>query len=157
MGKISVLILLLIIFSCSKKEIKKPTNFIEKDRMINLIFDMKVAEKAKNIPNKDKKKNLNYMSFIFEKYNIDSIQFKESSDYYTDNIGQYQDIYEKVQLRLKDSIEKYKKRKKEKDSLTQLKKGPILKFEGKKVKNKLSKKEKSSSLLKKKVQNKNYK
>ena len=59
------------------------------------------------------------MSFVFDKYQIDSLQFKENNDYYTNNIELYQEIYETVNTRLKDSVTKYKK---VNDSLVKLKK-----------------------------------
>ncbi|HIE45267.1 MAG TPA: DUF4296 domain-containing protein [Flavobacteriaceae bacterium] len=122
MNKIIYILTLFTLFSCQQEVVKKPTNFIDKNKMVDLIVDMKIAEKAKNIQNKDKKKNKNYMSFVFDKYQIDSVQFKENNDYYTNNIELYQEIYETVSTRLKDSVTKYKKIKKVNDSLAKIKK-----------------------------------
>ena len=122
MNKIIYILILFTLFSCQQEAVKKPTNFIDKNKMVDLIVDMKIAEKAKNVQNKDKKKNKNYMSFVFDKYQIDSLQFKENNDYYTNNIELYQEIYETVSTRLKDSVTKYKKIKKVNDSLAKLKK-----------------------------------
>ena len=121
MNKIIYILILFTLFSCQQEAVKKPTNFIDKNKMVDLIVDMKIAEKAKNVQNKDKKKNKNYMSFVFDKYQIDSLQFKENNDYYTNNIELYQEIYETVSTRLKDSVTKYKKIKKVNDSLAKLK------------------------------------
>ncbi len=117
-----IIVLIIITFSCNERKLNKPKKFIDKSTMINLIFDMKVAEKTKNITDKYKKKNQDYLSFVYEKYKIDSLQFKENNDYYTENLGLYREIYKAVQQRLNDSIVKYKKIKKNKDSLARLKK-----------------------------------
>lgn len=136
MQKLTFILLLFIAFSCKEKNQQKPTHFIDKNRMIDLIVDMKIAEKARTIQNKDKKKNINYMAYVYEKYKIDSVQFKENNDYYTDNITQYQEIYEEVQKRLKDSVTKYKKIKKVNDSILREKKKnkPKLKLDKNKLK-----------------------
>ncbi len=136
MQKITFIFILFLAFSCKEKKPQKPTHFIDKNKMIDLIVDMKIAEKARTIQNKDKKKNINYMAYVYEKYKIDSTQFKENNDYYTDNIAQYQEIYETVQKRLKDSVAKYKKLKKVHDSIVRAKKKkkPKLKMDKKKLK-----------------------
>jgi hypothetical protein len=121
MKKLIYILILIISFSCNKEEIKKPKNFIEKDKMIDLILDMKIAEKARTVPNNNKKKNRNYMSLVYEKYHIDSTQFKENNDYYTERLEVYEEIYKAVQKRLNDSVEKYEVLKKEKDSIARAK------------------------------------
>jgi len=131
------IIILSILFSCQKKEIKKPNNFIEKNKMINLILDMKIAEKSRTIPTKNKKRNINYMSFVYEKYNVDSTQFKENNNYYIENLELYEEIYNEVNNRLKDSVKKYERLKKEKDSIAKKNKKDKLKLKN----NKTSKKD----------------
>ena len=125
MKNLLYILILIILFSCNKEEIKKPQNFIEKDKMIDLILDMKIAEKARTIINKNKKKNQKYMSLVFEKYKIDSTQFKENNDYYTEKLELYEEIYQEVQKRLNDSVKKYEDLKKEKDSIARLKRKKI--------------------------------
>ena len=125
---IYLFITLLFAYSCKKDTTKKPANFIEKDKMINLIIDMKIADKARMVTNIDKKKYNNYMAYVFEKYHIDSLQFKTSSDYYTEHLEQYKEIYVKVQKRLKDSVKKYEKIKKNNDSIAKTKKKAKLKL-----------------------------
>ena len=121
MKNLIYLLILVIAFSCNKEEIKKPKNFIEKDKMIDLILDMKIAEKARTVNNKNKKKYQNYMSLVYEKYHIDSTQFKENNDYYISHLEQYETIYKEVQKRIKDSLVKYKRIVKIKDSLDRVK------------------------------------
>ena len=122
MKNIIYIFILISTFSCKKEELKKPENFIEKDKMIDLILDMKIAEKARTVLTKDKVKKQNYMSFVYEKYHIDSTQFKESSDYYTEKLELYEEIYTVVKKRLNDSVKKYEALKTQKDSIAREKK-----------------------------------
>ncbi len=103
--------------SCNSNGVKKPSNFIPKETMINLLVDMKISNKTRNIKNINKKKNLNYMGFVFDKYQIDSTQFKENNIYYVNHIEKYQEIYIEVDKRLKDSLAKYENVIKKNDSI----------------------------------------
>mgnify|MGYP000046392006 FL=1 len=54
--------------------------------------------------------------YIFEKYNIDSLQFVLSNEFYSNDLNKYLDIYNRVKEKLQenkqiimDSIENYKK------------------------------------------------
>ena len=89
----------------SKVNYQKPEKFIPKEQMIDLLFDMHMAVgSSSSIPNKKLEKNRNYMSTVFEKYGVDSTQFKLNNIYYTSNIDEYEEIFEEVERRL----EKYK-------------------------------------------------
>ncbi|MDH3322967.1 MAG: DUF4296 domain-containing protein [Flavobacteriaceae bacterium] len=118
--KSSLLLVLTVLFlSCeSKVAYEKPENLIPKDQMIDLLYDMHLANGTSGIKNKDSKKDENYMSVVFEKYQIDSTRFLESNTYYVANIKQYEDIFEVVESRLNTLKESYEK---ERDSLRQIK------------------------------------
>ncbi len=122
MKNIFYLLPIVFLISCTNNKIKKPDNFIEKDKMVDLILDMKIAQKARTVKNIEKKKNQNYLTIVFEKYQIDSTQFKENNDYYTENLEIYHEIYKQVEMRLKDSVKKYTAIKTLKDSLNNEKK-----------------------------------
>lgn len=118
--------MLFILVSCSQdNKSVKPEKFIEKEKMISLIVEMKIAQKAKTVLNKEKKKNQNYMSTVYEKFQIDSAQFKKNSDYYTERLEVYSEIYTEVYKRLNDSLNKYNTLKKKKDSITRIKKDSL--------------------------------
>ncbi len=117
MKNIIYILILILGFSCKKEKMKKPENFIPKEKMVALLVDMKIANKTKTIKTINLKKDLNYMSYIFEKYKIDSVQFKENNAYYVNHIVEYEDIYKEVQRRIKDSLAKYEKIVKTTDSI----------------------------------------
>ncbi|NOQ92248.1 MAG: DUF4296 domain-containing protein, partial [Flavobacteriaceae bacterium] len=115
MKKIIYIIFVLFFMACeSKVNYKKPENLIPKGQMIDLLFDMHMANATQGIKDRNTEKNKNYMSLIFEKYQIDSTQFAVSNTYYIANVSEYEDIFEEVELRLKTLVDKYEK---ERDSL----------------------------------------
>lgn len=85
--------------------IKKPDHLIPKNQMVDLLTDMLIASGAENIKNSNLERNVNYLPLVYEKYGIDSTQFKESNYYYTSRIDDYEKILKKVDERLK-SIKK---------------------------------------------------
>ena len=101
-------LIMITLFACeSKVNYQKPEKFIPKEQMIDLLFDMHMAVGSSNIPNLNLEKNRNYMSIVFEKYGVDSTQFKLNNIYYTSNIDEYEEIFEEVEGRLrkyKDSV-----------------------------------------------------
>lgn len=122
-----ILVFSLCIISCSNDVVKKPDNFISKEQMIALIVDMKIASKTRNYHNKDLKKKLNYMAFVYKKHKIDSTQFKENNIYYVHHLEKYQEIYKEVERRLQDSLAKYEKSTKVQDSIKKKTKKLLLK------------------------------
>lgn len=104
-----ILFLIIITFlACeSKVDYQKPEKFIPKEQMIELLLDMHMAVGSSNLQNLKLEKNRNYMSLVYEKYGVDSTQFKLNNIYYTSNIDEYEEIFEAVEQRLdklKDSI-----------------------------------------------------
>jgi len=69
--------------------------------MVDLLTDMLLAAGGQNVKNMKLQRRINYFPIVFEKYNIDSIQFKESNYYYTSRIDDYDEILGKVDERLK--------------------------------------------------------
>jgi len=140
MKKIAIIVLF-ILFSCAEKGPKKPKDLIPKDQMTELLFDMSIANKTRNIKNIEDKKNRNYFALIFEKYKIDSTRFKASHEYYMFHIDEYRAIYKNVEtkldtllkkqeqvIKIADSIKKAAKYKRDaKNDLKTTTKKPILK------------------------------
>ena len=125
---ISTLILILVMFSCNNIEKpKKPDNLISKDRMVDVITDISLMTAAKSM-NKDllEKNAINPQNYIYEKYNIDSVQFAESNNYYAYDVKEYEEIYVIVKERLEKKKIEYttlqEQDKEEKDSIKKIKK-----------------------------------
>lgn len=105
--------------------IKKPKNLIPKEQMVDLLTDIFLANGGDNIKNLNLQRNVNYFPLVFEKYQIDTIRFKESNYYYTSKIDDYDEILEKVDMRLKSLKQKYSTEIKIADSLSRMKKDSL--------------------------------
>ena len=115
MNKFIYYILILTVFfvACTSNTIiNKPENLIPKEQMVDLLTDLFIAMNAQNTKNIDLKRNVDYFPLVFEKYKIDSTQFKESNYYYTSKVDDYDEILNEVQKRLEKLNEFYNKEKK---------------------------------------------
>lgn len=121
MRKIFLLITFIILFSCGEEVIEKPVNLISKEKMIDILHDLAIINAAKTTgPRVMEDKNFVPMQFIYDKYDIDSIQFVSSDLYYASKPLEYEDIYKKIEERIQKQKEGFEKRKeKKKDSLNQ--------------------------------------
>lgn len=90
----------LLIVGCNNSAIEKPANLIEKDKMVDILYDISLLEAIKN-------QNINGgvttkvgNEYIYKKYKIDSAQFAKSNKYYASDIEGYKKIYDEVKSRL---------------------------------------------------------
>lgn len=103
MNKIAVIILVLFTLACSDVEKSpQPENLFSKDKMAALITDLYLVEGAIS-SNKGAylKSGIQPSSFLYEKYEMDSITFQENLNYYTDRVEEYILIMDKVQENFK--------------------------------------------------------
>lgn len=102
-----VLLILVAVTSCYKLNgPEKPKNLISKDKMVDILIDIRLMSAAtgknQNILFSNDIKSYKY---IYEKYNIDSLQFALSNSYYAFRVDDYDEIYAEVQ----DSLQSLKK------------------------------------------------
>ena len=114
-----LIFIFLVLFSCSftveKKEV--PDNLISEEEMINILYDMSLISVSKGINKRILENNgMKPKKYILKKYDIDSLQFVASNEYYSKDLERYLSIYEEVLNKLEvnrefivDSIENYKK------------------------------------------------
>ncbi|MGL2965142.1 DUF4296 domain-containing protein [Flavobacterium sp. XGLA_31] len=98
--------LLFLIISCNSKGIEKPKNLIDKDKMVNILYDLSLLQaiKSQNVGGGIENKEAN--EYLFKKYNIDSIQLAESNKYYASDMEEYKKMYEEVKSRLEEETQK---------------------------------------------------
>jgi len=97
--------------------------------MIDVLTEISLLHAARNY-NKQKLENIGVDpdTYIYEKFNIDSIQFERSSDWYSEQYSEYEGIYDSVKARLQmmktklDSVRDIEV--KMEDSIKQAKKDP---------------------------------
>lgn len=152
--------------SCNKDLAEKPENLIEKEKMVNVMYDLSVltAMRSQNPVFLDSFKNSSN-DYIYKKYKIDSIQFAKSNIYYAADYKEYKAMYDQVKLRLdndKKRIEAVIKAEKKKTDLLEKKNKKLketkkadsikrVKIEESKIKKKLSKKQQADSVKKAKT------
>ncbi len=101
MRKIFLLITFIIFFSCGEEVIEKPINLISKEKMIDILYDLAIIDAAKSTgPQVMENKNFVPMQFIYNKYEIDSIQFVSSDLYYASKPLEYEEIYKQIEDRI---------------------------------------------------------
>ena len=113
------LFILIIFCSCGfvNDENLVPDNLIAEEKMVDILYDMSLISVSKGINKRILENNgMKPKKYILKKYNIDSLQFVLSNDFYSKDLKKYLMIYEDVLKKLEnnrdvilDSIENYKK------------------------------------------------
>jgi len=103
---LTYLLILLLISACYKVEKpEKPDNLLSEDKMVDVLVEMSLMYSAKAINKWELEKNAIMPDrFIYDKHDIDSLQFAQSNYYYAFDIKKYEKIYDRV----KDSLGKLK-------------------------------------------------
>ena len=94
-------IAIIYLFSCSNKSAKKPDNLIPLETMEEVIYDVYMLNAIK-ISNKKLLQNeeVSFKKEIFEKHNIDSLQFAKSNDFYAADFETYKALIERIKKRM---------------------------------------------------------
>lgn len=127
MKKLIAIFVGFLLISCGGSDRpSKPDNLIPKEKMSDIIYDVFLLNAAKGINKRIVENNGIFpQEYIFKRYNIDSLQFAESNNYYAYDTKVYEGIMDKVKQRLSaekeinDSI--IKKEEKTKDSIIEVK------------------------------------
>ena len=112
-------LILIVFFGCSNSNNKEtiPENLIAEEKMVDVIYEMTLISVSKGVNRQILEKNgVIPEQYIFNKHNIDSLQFAISNEFYSNDLDTYLEIYEKVKEKLQlnkkiviDSIENYNK------------------------------------------------
>ncbi|MFV8376232.1 DUF4296 domain-containing protein [Flavobacterium sp. LB1P62] len=98
---ISLLAITSILISCKDDVVKEPNRLIEKEVMVNIMYDLSLLEaiKYQNPASLDTFK-INPKKYIYKKYKIDSVQFIKSNAYYASEYEEYVNMVDQVNTRL---------------------------------------------------------
>jgi len=109
---------------------ERPENLIPEAKMVDIITEISLMQSARNFNKRlFESTGIKGQEYIFEKYDIDSVQFKRSNDYYADNYETYQRIYDSVKegferMKVKlDTLQKQEQR--IKDSIAEAKRDSL--------------------------------
>ncbi|MGS2762702.1 DUF4296 domain-containing protein [Sinomicrobium sp. M5D2P9] len=101
-----LLAILLSIASCKKKPVEKPDNLIPKNQMTDILLDVALVNAARGVGmDVLKKNNIVPDTYIYQKHQVDSLQFAESNTYYASKPSDYAAMYKEVEKKLKEMKE----------------------------------------------------
>jgi hypothetical protein len=100
---LSFLAILILFLSCKEEVVEKPDRLIEKNKMVDIMYDLAILEgmKYQNITSLVDY-NVNSSQYIYKKYKIDSLQFVQSNVYYASNYEKYKDFFDEIVKRIDD-------------------------------------------------------
>ena len=106
MRLITLLLAFLLVFVGCTTAVEKPKKLIEKDKMVDILYDIALLEaiKSQNVNGGISSKKSN--EFLFKKYKIDSLQWEENNKYYASDIEEYKKMYEEVKKRIQEETTK---------------------------------------------------
>ena len=97
MKQVLFLFVSLFALSCSKNPVPKPDNLLDEEVMVNIIYDISILQATDgSMSQKLTEYNIKMDQYIFEKYKIDSITYRENQRYYAADARKYKKIYKKV-------------------------------------------------------------
>lgn len=93
--------ILFLSVSCKKELVKEPAKLIEKEKMIDIIYDLSLLEAIKyQQPLSLDSVESNPTKFVFKKYRVDSLQFAQSNIYYAADYDSYKEMFDEINARL---------------------------------------------------------
>lgn len=93
---------LLLLTACQHVERpEQPEDLIALDKMADIMTEVYLGNAAKSVNNKIiRQSGMKLDSFVYKKYDIDSMQFVRSNAYYTSNLDAYNQLFQEVEKKL---------------------------------------------------------
>ncbi|MFD2940916.1 DUF4296 domain-containing protein [Flavobacterium notoginsengisoli] len=96
-----IVLVLFLSISCKKELVKEPAKLIEKEKMIDIMYDLSLLEAMRY----QKPLSLDSIEsdprkFILRKYKVDSLQFAQNNMYYASDYETYKDMFDEVNKRI---------------------------------------------------------
>lgn len=98
-----ILSVAMLLLNCDSHAPEKPKNLIEKDMMVDILYDLYVINALKSNDAKFLSRGVTPAKFIYHKYKIDSLQFAQSDFYYASDLEDYEKLYERVTEKLQEN------------------------------------------------------
>lgn len=101
------ILFIFFVISCQNiQPVKNPDNLIDRAKMEDILYEIAVVNAARGYDiQKLSKYGVTPETYIFEKYDIDSLQFVENVSYYSSDIEAYKDMYLTIQKRVEGEYE----------------------------------------------------
>lgn len=95
------LIVGMLLVNCNSSPVEKPKDLIEKDVMVDILYDLYLANAMNTSDAKYLKElNLTPAKYVYHKYKVDSLQFSRSNRYYATDVDDYEKMYKKLTTRI---------------------------------------------------------
>ncbi len=118
MKKYVLPVLFLSLTACNDALLEKPDNLIPEDKMVEVLKDLAIVNAAKSTNiSVLRDHDIQPMTYIYQRHDIDSVQFVESDRYYASLPVTYERIYKKVESKLEKEEQAIEEAKKVNDSL----------------------------------------
>ncbi|MBT0606860.1 DUF4296 domain-containing protein [Aequorivita echinoideorum] len=102
------IVAIFVIFVSACQDVKrpeKPENLIPKEKMVDVISEAYLANAARSVDNREIVRNgIKLDSLVYQKYDIDSLQFAQSNAYYAADMNTYLEIFREVQARFEGMV-----------------------------------------------------
>ena len=91
----------MLLSNCKSNSVEKPEKLIEKDVMVDIFYDLYVANAMYSTDAKYfADRAITPAKFVYQKYKIDSLQFVQNDHYYASDVANYEKIFSSVTQRL---------------------------------------------------------
>lgn len=98
---IVIILVLFLSISCKKEVVKQPAKLIEKEKMVDIMYDLSILEAIRyQKPLSLDSIDSDATRFILRKYKVDSLQFAQNNMYYASDYESYKDMFDEVNKRI---------------------------------------------------------
>lgn len=102
MKKIICLIALsVLLVSCKEKPVEKPEKLIDKGIMEDILYDLAILQASVNYKTKIISNSIDVNTYIYEKYEIDSITLVQNQRFYASDVKAFKKMYKNISERIK--------------------------------------------------------
>jgi hypothetical protein len=96
-----IVLVLFLSISCKKDLVKQPKGLIEREKMIDIMYDLSLLEAIKyQNPLSLDSSDTSQKRFVWQKYKVDSLQFAQSNIYYAADYNGYKEMFDEIAKRL---------------------------------------------------------
>lgn len=105
----SIILILIALLGCNPAiKPEKPNNLIPEDDMANILYDVMILNAARGTAKSVlDDSGIMLEEYVYNKYNIDSLQFAKSNEYYSYDVKIYESIITQVDTMLSVNKRKY--------------------------------------------------
>jgi len=98
---IVIILVLVLSVSCKKELVKQPAKLIEKEKMVDIMYDLSLLEAIRyQKPLSLDSMDSNVIKFIQKKYKVDSLQFAQNNIYYASDYETYKEMFDQVSKKI---------------------------------------------------------